>query len=251
MAGSGNVSTAYLCVGWLCSRIAKLFAPTFSLNIVLMVSLFSKLSLPLVVVLFCSDLAMCQVRTFSENPQALLGLRSDRSPSLTFADIDRDGDLDVIVANGRHWPQQNEVFINNGRGRFTIGYALGKVFSTSYSIPAGDLDGDEDLDVIVANDLAPNMIYKNDGYGQFSFAGNLGPESESTRDVVMADLNGDRTLDAVVTNRGMENGIYFNEGSGKFGDKRGFGKRDDSTISVSIADINGDGRPDLVLANRD
>lgn len=139
-----------------------------------------------------------QTRTFEDNPRVLLGLRQDRSPSLTFADVDNDGDQDVMVANGRHWPQQNEIFLNNGNGRFMIGYHFGPIFDTSYAIPAGDLDGDGDLDAIVANDLAPNMIYINDG-GHFTHTGNLGVEEESTRDVVIADLNGDDLLDAVVT----------------------------------------------------
>ncbi|MFC1540284.1 FG-GAP-like repeat-containing protein, partial [Gemmatimonadota bacterium] len=109
----------------------------------------------LVSILLCAEGVPAQNRAFSEQPEILLGLKLDRSPSLTFADVDDDGDLDVLVANGRHWPQVNEVFLNNGRGRFTIGYPLGVEFSTSYAVPAGDLDGDGDCDVVVANDSAP------------------------------------------------------------------------------------------------
>ena len=184
-----------------------------------------KLVLAFSLVLICSEWSLSQERTFTEDPQILLGLRTDRSPSLTFADIDADGDLDVLVASGRHWAQQNEVFINNGLGGFTLGYPLGAEFSTSYSIPVADIDGDGDLDALVANDLAPNMVYLNDGHGVYTRVDDLGPEVESTRDVILADLNGDRLPDAIVTNRGMENGIYLNEG-GIFGAKRGFGTND-------------------------
>ena len=40
---------------------------------------------------------VAQDRTFAPEPDVLLGLNTDRSASLTFADL--DGDLDVIVAN--------------------------------------------------------------------------------------------------------------------------------------------------------
>lgn len=107
------------------------------------------------------DAARAQSRTFAESPEILLGLRTDRSPWLSFVDVDRDGDLDALVANGRHWPQANEVYLNNGRGRFTIGYALGEELSTSYAVPAGDLDGDGFLDVGVANSDGLNGIHLN------------------------------------------------------------------------------------------
>ncbi len=201
-------------------------------------------------ILFSAEGIPAQTRTFSKQPQILLGLKLDRSASLTFVDVDGDRDLDVLVANGRHWPQVNEVFLNNGKGRFTLGYPLGVEFSTSYALPAGDLDGDGDCDVVVANDSAPNQIYRNDGKGRFSLAGVIGPEVEPTRGVKLADLNGDGMLDVLVTNRGTENGIYLNEGNLKFAKKRGFGTRDDATISLSVADVNQDGYPDLVLANR-
>jgi hypothetical protein len=97
-----------------------------------------KSSLVLGITLLCTDIAVSQVRTFTERPQVLLGLRTNRSPFIALVDIDGDGDLDALVANGRHWPQQNEVFINNGSGRFMMRYPLGTDSRTSYSIPTAD-----------------------------------------------------------------------------------------------------------------
>lgn len=74
---------------------------------------------PLFVCLLLPGGAAGQSRMFGTQPDFLLGLRSDRSASITLADVDGDQDLDVIVANGRHWPQANEVFINNGARRRT------------------------------------------------------------------------------------------------------------------------------------
>ena len=79
--------------------------------------------------------AFGQPRTFEAHPFKTLGTRTDRTASLAFGDLDGDGDLDAVVANGRHWAQQNEVFINNGTGSFTLSRPLGEERATSYAVP--------------------------------------------------------------------------------------------------------------------
>lgn len=192
-----------------------------------------------------------QTRAWTSNDRMVLGAPEDLTASVVFADVDGDGDLDILYANGRHWAQVNEVYLNNGSGRFTVGYPLGPEKATTYGVPAGDLDGDGDVDVVVANDQAENWVVLNDGAGNFTRAWSVGPEVEPTRSAQLHDLDGDGDLDVLVTNRGTANGFYLNDGSGRFGPKQAFGDADGSTIDVAMGDVDGDGDVDLVLANRD
>ena len=123
-----------------------------------------------------SSLFAQQDRSFLWTNRLVLGVEEHLTADLTFSDVDLDGDMDVLVANGRHWPQPNEVFLNNGKGRFTVSYELGPERATTYAVPAGDLDGDGDPDVVVANDMALNWVYLNEGQGRFERAWPVGPE---------------------------------------------------------------------------
>ena len=40
------------------------------------------------------------------------GTEKRKSSSLSAGDLDGDGDLDVAISNGRHWPDRNEVYFN-------------------------------------------------------------------------------------------------------------------------------------------
>jgi len=104
----------------------------------------------------------------------ILGTQKARTASLGLGDVDNDGDIDVVVANGRHWPQQNLVFFNSGEGKFTVSQPLHIQSETSYATELADFDRDGDLDVAVGNDNAPNTILWNDGKGNFSFGGSFG-----------------------------------------------------------------------------
>jgi tetratricopeptide (TPR) repeat protein/predicted nucleotidyltransferase len=95
---------------------------------------------------------------------------------VAFADLDQDGDLDLVVANGHindnaaefragsQYRQRNQVFESLGNGKFREDKATGMdVVRASRGLACGDLDGDGDLDVAVVNMNEPAEVYENLG----------------------------------------------------------------------------------------
>ena len=54
--------------------------------------------------------------SFSTNNRLILGVdEQELTASIGIGDLNGDGTNDVVVANGRHWPQQNYLFFNYGK----------------------------------------------------------------------------------------------------------------------------------------
>ena len=189
-------------------------------------------------------------KTLATSPRNTLGTESNLSASVRLGDIDGDGDMDAVVANGRHWPQQNYLFFNQGRGKFSVMRPLGIDRATTYACELADLDGDGDLDLAIGNDMALGQIFLNGGVGNFTLSSSFGKVA-SVRSLTVADVDSDGDNDILVTCRGMQNQIYLNAGNANFTSGPTFGTSTDSTIDVAVADLNQDGHQDLVLANRD
>jgi hypothetical protein len=70
--------------------------------------------------------------------------------SIALGDLDRDGDLDLVVANNLSAPPTVSVLLNTGSGSFGTQTTFGVGFNPT-DVAIGDLDGDGDLDLAVTN----------------------------------------------------------------------------------------------------
>jgi len=148
---------------------------------------------------------------FSES-QRIAGFDTD---SLVLADVDKDGDADVVYTHQIGSTYAVKWRPNNGSGTFGAEQAVSSGIYTR-SIKVVDVDKDGDLDVIAHQYLANTIAwYPNNGSGVFgtarSIEGNLG--SQIASDTADADNDGD--IDLVVM-AGSQGYLYRNNGSGTF-----------------------------------
>lgn len=190
-----------------------------------------------------------QVRHFAQ--AVSLEDTAETSANASMGDLDGDGDLDIVLAKGRHWPLVNRVLLNDGTGTFS-GSDLAPVADRSYSTVLADLNGDGTLDLVVSNDRPDGkVVYFNDGTGHYTKGGSWGAPEWTTRNATVADLNGDGAVDIIAANRGGKSGFCLNDGKGVF-DRTPCVLLDvDSATSIVAADFNNDGAVDLAVPHRD
>jgi hypothetical protein len=107
---------------------------------------------------------------FRRSPAGRLGLDATYVSDATWADLDNDADLDLVVAV---WGGASELWLNDGRGglRPADGGQLDDSVGFASSVSAADADGDGDLDLYLTQwpideaGGAPNRLYRNDGAG--------------------------------------------------------------------------------------
>ena len=185
------------------------------------------------------------------NRVVLLENTSETSANVSIGDLNADGNLDIVLAKGRHWPLVNRVLFGDGRGRFALAHDLGEASDRSYSGRLVDIDGDGDLDVVISNDRPdPKRVYLNDGRGSFHEWSTYGRPEWPTRNASVADVNGDSLPDIIVANRGGPNYICLNKGKGQF-DADCIAFTNESATTITAADFGRDGVIDLVAPHRD
>ncbi len=186
----------------------------------------------------------------------LAGLNN--SFSATFADYDRDGDLDLYIG---HWaPPQNsaQLWRNNGDKTFTditqqVGLANSDMndFSANFS----DIDNDGWLDLLIAADFDTSQVYLNSRDGHFKNITTTDITDENGMGTAVGDYDNDGDMDwfvsSISTGGISGNRLYQNRGDGTFADvsEKAAVRHGGWGWGSCFADFNNDGYLDIFQVN--
>ncbi|MEJ1240496.1 VCBS repeat-containing protein [Chryseolinea sp. T2] len=114
-----------------------------------------------------------------------------------------------------------------------------------------DVDGDRDLDAILALESEPNRLYLNDGKGKFTWKkGAFAESNHDSEHVRIADFNNDHIADVVFVAEDDQNHEYYlGKGDGTFVDVSDRLPAKSEANGLDVGDVNGDGLPDIVAGN--
>ena len=174
--------------------------------------------------------------------------------ALSWGDYDKDGRLDLYVANGG---QANKLYRNNRDGTFTDVASAAGVGDTgnSYGSSWVDFDNDGNLDYHVANRGQANKLYRNNGDGTFTNVASAAgvADTGSTFSSVWGDYDDDGDPDLFLANYAQANKLYRNNGDGSFTDVTTAagvgGSTSGKTWTASWVDFDSDGHLDLSVPN--
>ena len=194
--------------------------------------------------------------------------KSFEDVAVQFVDVDKDGDLDLIIGPGGNNNEINtrelqlRLFKNDGKGNFSIDANAFPNTSMNVSvIIANDFNKDGFVDLFVGSRNYPfvygqnptSFLMQNDGTGHFKdVTSTMAPALANIGMLTGAswvDIDGDKQLELVVVGEWMAPHIFkyknggFEELSSNLNELNGWWQ------TIQIADVNKDGKMDLIIGN--
>jgi hypothetical protein len=191
--------------------------------------------------------------------------------SLTLADVNGDGKLDVVVTNlckdltciPHPGPGVVSVLLGNGDGTFLAAQTYASGGFDAWSLAIADVNGDGKPDLLVANNCfsgdgscgnAVGVLLGN-GDGTFQVVQTYDSGGFSAAGIAVGDVNGDGIVDLLVANElpspgGKATiGVLLGRGDGTFEPAQTYDSDGLFASAIAVADLSGNGAPDVVAAN--
>ena len=186
-------------------------------------------------------------------PMQTITSNANRAESVYAADLDNDGDMDVLSASSDDdtisWYENID-----GLGNFVTQLHISTIADGAKSVYAADIDGDGDVDVLSASFLDNKIAwYENiSGVGDFSNEQIISINIDGAFSVHATDVDNDGDLDVLSAAYNSNEIVFFeNQGSGLFSPKQIVSTNANEASSVYAADINNDSYVDILSASYD
>lgn len=197
--------------------------------------------------------------------------RRSQGNALAVDDVNGDGLPDIVIGNsseagdGEARPDpRNFLWLNDAArpGRFVDASDthLPRNTEDAQGVALADMDGDGDIDMVIANQTPPNRFLLNDGKGRFTDASDrLDVRTPlETREAHVFDVDRDGKLDMLFLNltsngkawdKNPQSRLLVNHGKGGFRDETAvrLPKHRFSSWGGTVIDLNRDGAPDLLV----
>jgi len=187
-------------------------------------------------------------------PQQIITTNASQPHSVYAADLDGDGDMDVLSASYYYLDNNISWYENtDGQGTFASRQTITTNVVYAESVFAADVDGDGDMDVLSASNGDDKIAwYENtDGQGTFGSQQIITTNADQAKSVYAADLDNDGDID-VLSASGYDDKIAWYEntdGQGTFGPQQIITTDANHALVVFAADINGDAKIDVLSAS--
>ena len=181
--------------------------------------------------------------------QRIITTEADGSRIICAADVDGDGNIDMLSANNFG---NNLTWYKNldGLGNFGPQNIIAPL--DTIHVSTADIDGDGDMDVLAVSHLNDLVVwYENlDGLGNFSSQKVISNITDGAYVVIAADIYGDGDMDVISGSDNSGIAWYENtDGNGNFGLAHIINSAAPIARSITAADIDGDEDLDIVGSN--
>lgn len=205
-----------------------------------------------------------------------LGTTAEWTNKVEVADVDGDGHVDILLANGGDYstagtPEPTRVWKNLGNWTASASHcmeisaqAVGGFVGLSRMIKTADIDGDGDLDILTGGAHQTQLkLFRRDAAGWTDVTTMQIPQVQtSIGDAEFGDVDDDGDLDIVMvdwgagdalTNAGGRTKLYRNDGNGTFVDETAVDMPDvlvRMSWDMELADLDNDFDLDILISSK-